>query len=88
MIPRTLVVAVTITLKYLPTFAREFKYIHESMRLRGIPFTFRHPIKIRSIINCDKIVVLDEGHVVGNGTHEELMKSCEVYKKLYTLQSE
>ena len=44
--------------------------------------------RLRSIVNCDKIVVLDEGHVVGNGTHEELMKSCEVYKKLYTLQSE
>lgn len=44
-IPRTLVVAVTITLKYLPTFAREFKYIRESMRLRGIPFTLRRPIK-------------------------------------------
>lgn len=44
-IPRTLVVAVTITLKYLPTFTREFKYIHESMRLRGIPFTLRRPVK-------------------------------------------
>ena len=37
--------------------------------------------RLRSIINCDNIVVLDEGHVVGNGTHAELMKSCEVYKK-------
>ena len=44
-IPRTLVVAVTITLKYIPTFAREFKYIRESMRLRGIPFTLRRPVK-------------------------------------------
>lgn len=44
-IPRTLVVAVTITLKYIPTFSREFKYIRESMRLRGIPFTLRRPVK-------------------------------------------
>ena len=44
-IPRTLVVAVTIALKYFPTFAREFKYIRESMRLRGIAFTLRRPIK-------------------------------------------
>ena len=44
-IPRALVVAVTITLKYLPTFTREFKYIRESMRLRGIPFTIRRPVK-------------------------------------------
>ncbi len=44
--------------------------------------------RLRSIVNCDRIIVLDEGRVVGNGTHEELMKSCEVYKKLYTLQME
>lgn len=44
-IPRTLVVAVTITLKYIPTFHREFKYILESMRLRGIAFSIRRPIK-------------------------------------------
>ena len=44
-IPRTLVVAVTITLKYIPTFSREFKYIKESMRLRGIPFTWTHPLR-------------------------------------------
>ena len=44
-IPRVLVIAVTITLKYIPTFKREFNYILESMRLRGINFTFKHPIK-------------------------------------------
>ncbi len=44
-IPRVLVVAVTITMKYVPTFRREFKYILESMRLRGISFTIRRPIK-------------------------------------------
>ena len=42
--------------------------------------------RLRSIVNCDRIIVLDEGRVVGNGTHDELMKNCEVYKKLYTLQ--
>ncbi len=44
--------------------------------------------RLRSIVNCDRIIVLDGGRVVGNGTHEQLMSSCEVYKKLYTLQSE
>ena len=42
--------------------------------------------RLRSIVNCDRIIVLDQGKVVGNGTHDELMKNCEVYKKLYTLQ--
>ncbi len=44
-IPRVLVIAVTITLKYIPTFKREFSYILESMRLRGINFSWKHPIK-------------------------------------------
>lgn len=44
-VPRVLVVAVTITLKYIPTFRREFSYITESMRLRGIGFTWKKPVK-------------------------------------------
>lgn len=44
-IPRVLVVAVTITIKYIPTFRREFGLIKESMRLRGINFTWKKPIK-------------------------------------------
>ena len=44
-IPRVLVVAVTITLKYIPTFKREFSYITESMRLRGINFTWKKPVR-------------------------------------------
>ena len=44
-IPRVLVVAATITLKYIPTFKREFAYIRESMRLRGIGFTWKKPIR-------------------------------------------
>ncbi len=44
-VPRVLVVAVTITIKYIPTFKREFSYITESMRLRGIGFTWKKPVK-------------------------------------------
>ena len=44
-VPRMLVVAVTITLTYIPTFKREFSYILESMRLRGIAFSLKHPVK-------------------------------------------
>jgi len=43
--PRILVVATTITLKYIPTFKREYKYILESMRLRGIKFTWKKPLE-------------------------------------------
>ena len=38
--------------------------------------------RIGTIMNADRIVVLDEGRVVGQGTHEELLESCEVYRQI------
>lgn len=38
--------------------------------------------RIGTIINADKIVVLDEGECVGIGTHKELLKNCSVYKEI------
>ncbi len=44
--------------------------------------------RISSVINADKILVVDEGEIVGEGTHEELMKSCETYQEIYYSQVE
>ena len=38
--------------------------------------------RIGTIKNADKIIVLDEGRIVGEGTHDELMKNCSVYKEI------
>ena len=38
--------------------------------------------RIGTIMNADKIVVLDKGECVGIGTHKELLKSCQVYKEI------
>ena len=38
--------------------------------------------RIGTIMNADKIIVLDEGKVVGEGTHKELLKNCDVYKEI------
>ena len=38
--------------------------------------------RIGTILNADKIVVLDKGECVGIGTHQELMKNCDVYKEI------
>ena len=39
-----------------------------------------------SLLNCDKIVVLDDGEQVGYGTHNELLQNCDVYKEIYYSQ--
>ena len=38
--------------------------------------------RIGTILNADKIIVLDDGKCVGMGTHKELLKNCEVYKQI------
>ncbi len=38
--------------------------------------------RIGTILDADKILVLDEGKVVGQGTHSQLMESCEVYRQI------
>jgi len=38
--------------------------------------------RIGTIKDADKIIVLDKGHIVGEGTHSELMESCSVYKEI------
>ncbi len=42
--------------------------------------------KISSIIDCDRIVVLDDGCAAGVGTHQELLASCQVYRDIYQSQ--
>jgi ATP-binding cassette subfamily B protein len=44
--------------------------------------------RLRSVVGCDKIVVLDKGRVVGSGRHEELMQTCPQYKKIFELQTQ
>ena len=38
--------------------------------------------RISTILNADKIIVLDDGHMAGIGSHKELMKNCEVYRQI------
>ena len=48
--------------------------------------TFIVSQRASSVMHADKIIVLDDGVVVGNGTHETLMTSCEVYREIYHSQ--
>ena len=38
--------------------------------------------RISTILHADQILVLEEGKIVGKGTHEELLRSCEVYQQI------
>ncbi len=38
--------------------------------------------RISTIMNADNIIVLNEGEIVGSGTHKELLKNCEIYKEI------
>lgn len=42
--------------------------------------------RVSSIMNADRIIVLDEGKVVGIGKHKELLKNCEVYREIASSQ--
>lgn len=41
-----------------------------------------------SIMSADKIVVLDDGKIVGIGTHSQLLENCDIYKEIYSSQTD
>ena len=44
--------------------------------------------RISSVIDADKIIVIDDGRITGTGTHQELMQSCEAYTEIYYSQTD
>lgn len=44
--------------------------------------------RISSLINCNKIFVIDKGKIIASGTHNELLEKCSFYKEMYALQKE
>ena len=54
--------------------------------LEGNVTTFLVSQRISGIRQADKILVMDDGELAGQGTHEELMKTCETYQEIYYSQ--
>lgn len=42
--------------------------------------------RLSTVVDCDKIMVLDNNKIVSEGTHNKLMKTCKVYKELYNIE--
>ncbi len=65
------------------TDARLRKAIRENT---GDAIVFIVSQRTSSIMNADKIIVIEDGEAVGIGTHEELLKSCEIYREIHNSQ--
>lgn len=42
--------------------------------------------RVSTILDADRILVVDDGRIVGQGKHEELMKTCQLYREIAELQ--
>ena len=67
-------------------FATDAKLRKAVHNLEGNTTTFLVSQRIASIRQADQILVLGNGTLEGNGTHDELMKTCEVYREIYFSQ--
>lgn len=63
-------------------FATDAKLRRALARHTGHMTVFMVTQRVSSIMNADKIIVLDEGAMVGYGTHKELLNDCEVYREI------
>lgn len=67
-------------------YATDAKLRAALRELEGNTTTFIVSQRASTIRHADKIIVLDDGEMAGIGTHDELMKDCEVYKEIYYSQ--
>lgn len=63
----------------LKTDAKLRKALHDTVKDSTVIIVAQ---RISTILHADQILVLDEGRIVGKGTHEELLKNCEVYRQI------
>lgn len=67
-------------------FATEAKLRKEIYSLEYNPTVFIVSQRASSVMTADNIIVLDDGEIVGQGTHVQLLENCEVYQEIYNSQ--
>lgn len=67
-------------------YATDANLRHAIRNRKTKPAVFLVSQRAASILHADQILVLDDGNVAGLGTHEALLKSCEVYQEIYYSQ--
>ncbi len=67
-------------------YATEAAMRKEILNLDYNPTVFIVSQRASSVMNADKIIVLDDGSVCGVGNHNQLLEQCDVYKEIYTSQ--
>ena len=66
-------------------YATELKLRNELKNINTTAFIISQ--RTSSIMHADLIIVLDDGEMVGRGTHEELLNTCDVYREIYESQN-
>ena len=67
-------------------FATDARLRQSIRQMEGIRTVFIVSQRASSIMHADQIIVMDDGAVAGIGTHEELLKACQVYQEIYYSQ--
>ena len=62
----------------------KIKLVMDSLKTDHTLIVVAH--RLSTVVDCDKILVLDNNNIVAQGTHKELMKKCKVYKELYEIE--
>ncbi|MNN04977.1 Lipid A export ATP-binding/permease protein MsbA [compost metagenome] len=63
---------------------RRLRYALQQLMQDSITFLIAQ--RISSVIEAQKILVIEEGSIVGSGTHDELLETCAVYQDIYRSQ--
>ena len=67
-------------------YATDAKLRKAIRTMENKPTVFISSQRVSSVMQCDNIIVLEDGRVAGMGNHEQLMENCEVYREIYYCQ--